>query len=68
MSKLTKEQKNKFAEKFMDWGNIVFAGLVIAQIVPGNGGFRASIAIGGILNLIFSYLTAYVIMKGGIKK
>ena len=33
---LTMEQQEKFAEKFMEWGNLVFAGLVVAQTFPGR--------------------------------
>ncbi len=62
--RLTQEQRGKFAEKIMDWGNIVFAGLVIAQIVPGVASFRSSVAVFGVMNLLGAYLLAYAIMKG----
>lgn len=32
---LTRSQRTEVASKVMDWGNFVFVGLVISQIVPG---------------------------------
>ena len=59
------QQREKFAEKFMEWGNLVFTGLVIAQIVPNTGSFRLGIAVAGVLVMAVAYMVAYYIMKGG---
>ena len=61
------QQREKFAEKLMEWGNLVFAGLVIAQIVPVTGSFRLGIAVAGVLVMAVAYMVAYYIMKGGGK-
>lgn len=63
--RLTTQQRGKFAEKFMEWGNLVFAGLVIAQIIPGTGSFRLGIAVAGVIVTSVAYLLAYYIMKEG---
>ncbi len=65
---LDKPQREKFAEKIMDWGNLVFAGLVIAQIIPGTPPFRIGVFILGIVIVISAYIAAYVIMITGGKK
>jgi len=38
--KLSKEQRGGIAEKIMNWGNLVFTGVVIAQLVPGTTPFQ----------------------------
>ena len=65
---LTEKQREKFAEKIMEWGNLVFIGLVIAQLVPGTMGVRPRLAIAGLANFLGAYLVAYLIMKGGAKE
>ena len=62
---LTPEQRDKFAEKFMDWGNLVFAGLVVAQIVPGTSPFRPGMYVVGLTSITGAYLVAYLLMRGG---
>jgi len=62
---LTRQQRGKFAEKLMEWGNLVFAGLVIAQIVPATGPFRLGIAVAGVLVIAVAYMVAYYIRKRG---
>jgi hypothetical protein len=59
------ERRRVFAEKIIDWGNLVFAGLVIGQLVPGTGEFRFLLLLGGIINFFTSYLVAYMLMGGG---
>jgi hypothetical protein len=49
----------------MDWGNLVFVGLVIAQIVPGTNQFRLSVAVAGFLCIAASYWLAYLLLRGG---
>ncbi len=62
---LTGEQRETFAEKLMDWGNLVFVGLVIGQLVPGTGPFRLSMVFAGLVSIAVSYVVAYYLMKGG---
>lgn len=49
----------------MDWGNLVFVGLVIGQIVPGTGAFRTGAAISGVVSFAGAYQVAYLVLKGG---
>ncbi len=65
IKQITEKHREKFAEKVMDWGNLVFVGLVIAQIVPGTGIFRTWAAISGVVSFAGAYLVAYLIFKGG---
>jgi len=43
--KLSREQRNVVAEKIMDWGNLVFTGLVLAQFVPGMPHFNGTFSL-----------------------
>jgi hypothetical protein len=52
----------------MEWGNLVFVGLVIGQIVPGTGPFRLSMVFAGLVSIVVSYMVAYYLMKGGCIK
>ena len=54
-----------FAEKAMDWGNLVFAGLVIAQFVPGTAPFRLGLVLSGLLNFVGAYAIAFYLTRGG---
>jgi hypothetical protein len=52
MSKqFTNDQQGRIAEKIMEWGNLVFVGLVIAQIVPGTGPFHPLLMAVGIMSI-----------------
>lgn len=53
------------ADKLMTWGNLVFAGLVIAQIFSGK--FNIPIALLGVLLFVAAYVFAIVlyILRGG---
>ncbi len=62
---LTTDQRGRIAEKVMEWGNLVFTGLVIAQIVPGTGPFRLGMVLAGLVSIGGAYLLAYFILKGG---
>lgn len=62
---LTSKQREMFAEKAMEWGNLVFAGLVIAQLVPGTAPFRAGLMVSGLLNFVGAYTIAFYLTKGG---
>ena len=63
--KLKKTQVGVVAEKVMDWGNLVFTGLVTGQLVPGANPVRWFLFSLGILCMLGAYATAYYLMKGG---
>ena len=65
--RLTLDQRGRVAEKIMELGNLIFLALVIAQIVPGTGPFRFSMALTGIITLAVAYFAAYLVMRGGGK-
>lgn len=62
--RLTEDQRGRLAEKIMEWGNLAFVGLVIAQIIPPVG-FSLRVTVVGILAIAGAYLIAISIMKGG---
>jgi hypothetical protein len=62
---LPSKYRAKLAEKVMDWANLLFVGLVIAQIIPANQEFNWRIAIAGSLVFAGAYCFAYRLMKGG---
>ena len=62
---LRKTQVRVVAEKVMDWGNLVFTGLVIGQLVPGSNPVRWFLFSLGILCMAGAYAIAYYLMKGG---
>ena len=55
------------ANNIMQWGNLVFGGLVIGQFVPGVGSFQPTLIMVGVLNIFLAYGLAILIMniKGG---
>jgi len=63
--RLSREQRRVFAEKTMDWGNLLFVGLVIGQLVPGTSPFRLVLFILGVLGMAGAYALAYFLLKGG---
>jgi hypothetical protein len=64
-SGLNKNKRDIFAEKTMDWGNLVFVGLVIGQLVPGTSPFRGALFVLGVLGMAGAYVFAYFLLKGG---
>ena len=62
--KLTLPQRNKIADKLMTWANMVFAGLVIAQVFSKP--FSVGVALAGVTLFIGAYTLAVLIMKGGV--
>ena len=62
---LSLKQRGVFAEKTMDWGNLVFIGLVIGQLVPGASPFRFALFILGVLGMAGAYALAYLLLRGG---
>lgn len=60
---LTREQRNQIADKLMTWANMVFAGMVIAQIFSKP--FNVPVAIAGAVLFIGAYVFGVRVMKGG---
>ncbi len=63
---LTKDQRNRQAEKIMEWGNLVFLGLVVTQVLSNTIDLPAALV--GIIVFAGAYFIAEQIMKGGGKK
>lgn len=65
--KLGREDRRQLANNIMQWGNLVFGGLVIGQFVPGGGSFQPTLIMAGVLNILLAYGLAILIMniKGG---
>ena len=65
--RLSKEQREVIAEKIMDWGNLVFTGLVIAQLVPGTTPFQWQFFLVGLFGVVTAYISGILLMtmKGG---
>lgn len=61
--KLSHEQRNVVAEKLMEWGNLVFVGLVIAQFVPPTTFIQWGLLVVGLLGMITGYVGGYFLMK-----
>ena len=61
--RLSREQRGVVAEKIMEWGNLVFTGLVIAQFVPGVASFRWQFFFAGLLGIIMAYISGILLMK-----
>ena len=61
---LTADQSGRVAEKIMEWGNLVFIGLVITQVIPGPFSNPAIVVV-GVVNIASAYLFAIRLMKGG---
>lgn len=68
-NRLSREQRNVISEKLMDWGNLVFTGLVIAQFVPEVASFQWPFFFLGFLGIAMAYITGIFLMKmkGGDK-
>jgi len=62
--RLTIKQRNKVADKLMTWANMVFAGMVIAQIFSQP--FDVLVALSGTLLFALAYIFAVLFMKGGV--
>jgi len=63
IGKLSNEQRSTVAEKFMEWGNLVFVGLVIGQLVPGTASFRWWLLIAGLLGMGLAYFVGVLLLK-----
>jgi hypothetical protein len=67
--RFSSEQHSILAEKIMDWGNLVFTGLVIAQFAPDATSFRWLFIFSGSLVMVIAYISGILLMKtkGGEK-
>lgn len=63
---LTADQQGRIAEKIMDWGNLIFAGLILGQALSEKPFDFQMAAIGG-SGIIIAYALAIALMKGGVK-
>ena len=65
--KLSIAQRGAIAEKIMNWGNLVFTGLVIAQLVPGADSLHWQFISAGILGIVIAYSIGILLIetKGG---
>lgn len=54
-----------FSEKLMDWGNLVFIGSVIGQLVPKVAPIQWGLFFFGVCGIIIAYSIALQLMKGG---
>lgn len=55
MNTLSKEQLGTLGEKFMEWGNLVFVGLVIGQLVPGRNQIEPQYILLGTAGVLTAY-------------
>lgn len=60
--RLTKDERGRVAEKIMEWGNLVFAGLVIGQFISGSG-VNYVLTFFGIMGMAVGYVGAVLLMK-----
>ena len=60
---LNHNQREIVAEKIMEWGNLVFTGLVIAQLVPGIAAFQWQFFLAGLIGIIFAYISGISLMR-----
>ena len=63
---LPADQRDRQAEKIMEWGNLVFLGLVVTQIL--SDAIDVPAALVGVVAFAGAYFIAEQIMKGGGKK
>ena len=61
---ISEDQRERFAEKIMDWGNLVFVGTAITQVFEG---FPLTVVrvFMGTAALIGAYWFAYWLTQGG---
>ncbi len=64
MKKLSSDQRGRVAEKIMEWGNLVFAGLVIGQFVAGKE-INLLLFVLGACGIIIAYCIALLVMLRG---
>ncbi len=67
ISRLSNDQRSIIAEKFMEWGNLVFVGLVIGQLVPFKASVEWGFIFAGVLGVILAYFMGVLLLlkKGG---
>lgn len=62
--RLTVDQRGRIAEKVMEWGNLVFIGLVISQVISGPP-FKLIPAMAGVVGIVLAYVAGIKFMKKG---
>lgn len=62
-TRLLKGDRNVIAGKLMDWGNLAFTGLVIAQFAPGATSFEWQFVFAGSLAMVIAYVSGILLMK-----
>ena len=62
--KLSANQRGRVAEKIMEWGNLIFLGLIVAQIIPGPL-VKPSLLFVGVISFAGAYWFAIRLMRGG---
>lgn len=65
--RLSSDQRCRVAEKIMEWGNLVFVGLVIGQFVPGPLS-DSNLLLVGVASIAGAYWLALRLMRGGGKQ
>jgi hypothetical protein len=61
--KLSLKQRNQIADKLMTWANMVFAGMVLAQVLSKP--FSIPVALVGVASFVGAYVFAVAVMRGG---
>ena len=64
IGELTNKQRSLIADKVMDWGNYMFVGMVIGQLVPGTSQLQIGLYLLGILGIGSAYIMGFWLMKG----
>ena len=62
---LNQDERKSIAEKLMELGNLMFIGLVVAQLIPFTVNIRPTLAVVGVLAWVGLYTIALSILKGG---
>jgi len=63
ISGFTKEQRSLTASKVMDWGNYLFTGFVIGELVPGIAPFQWILFLVGILGMFSAYIIGFLLLR-----
>ena len=64
MRRLTKDNRGRIAEKFMEMGNLTFLGLVVTQLLQQEK-LNLQAVLAGVVVLTGAYYLAYHLMTGG---
>lgn len=64
VKRLTNDQRGRVAEKIMEWGNLVFAGLVIGQFISGKE-INLLLFVLGTCGIVIAYCVSLLVMLRG---